>query len=37
MVAYPKPEQRKKEGSERLSGERDMIKLIDLRFEDGKL
>ena len=32
MVAYTKPEQRKKEG-DRLTGERDKIKLIDLRFE----
>ena len=33
MVAYTKPEQRKKEESERLRGERDQIKFIDLRFE----
>ena len=29
MVAYTKPQQRKKEESERLRGERDEIKLID--------
>ena len=33
MVAYRKPQQRKKEGSERLTGERDQIKFIDRRFE----
>ena len=33
MVAYTKPQQRKKEESEKLRGERDQIKLIDLRFE----
>ena len=33
MVAYTKPQQRKKEESEKLSGERDQIKFIDLRFE----
>ena len=33
MVAYKKPQQRKKEESERLRGERDQIKFIDLRFE----
>ena len=33
MVAYTKPQQRKKEESERLRGERDQIKCIDLRFE----
>ena len=32
MVAYAKPQRRKKE-SERLRGEGDQIKLIDLRFE----
>ena len=31
--AYTKPQQRKKEESERLRGERDQIKFIDLRFE----
>ena len=33
MVAYTKPQQRKKEESEQLRGERDKIKCIDLRFE----
>ena len=33
MVAYTKPQQRKKEGSKQLRGERDQIKFIDLRFE----
>ena len=33
MVAYAKPQQRKKEESERLRGDRDQIKFIDLRFE----
>ena len=33
MVAYTKPQQRKKEESERLRGERDQIKFIDLKFE----
>ena len=34
MVAYTKPQQRKKEESERLRGEEgDQIKFIDLRFE----
>ena len=33
MVAYTKPQQRKKEGSERLRGERDQIKFIDLSKE----
>ena len=33
MVAYTKPQQRKKEESERPRGERDQIKFIDLRFE----
>ena len=33
MVAYTKPQQRKKEESEKLRGERDPIKFIDLRFE----
>ena len=36
MVAYTKPQQRKKEESERLRGERDKIKFIDLRFERGQ-
>ena len=33
MVAYTKPQQRKKEESEELRGERDKIKFIVLRFE----
>ena len=33
MVAYTKLQQRKKEESERLRGERGQIKFIDLRFE----
>ena len=33
MVAYTKPQQRKKEESKRLRGERDQIKFIYLRFE----
>ena len=33
MVAYTKPQQRKKEESERLREERDQIKFIPLRFE----
>ena len=33
MVAYTKPQQRKKEESKRLRGEGDQIKFIDLRFE----
>ena len=33
MVAYTKPQQRKKEESEQLRRERDKIKFIDLRFE----
>ena len=33
MVAYTKSKKRKKEESERLRGERDQLKLIDLRFE----
>ena len=33
MVAFTKPQQRKKEESKRLRGERDQIKFIDLRFE----
>ena len=38
MVAYTMPQHRKKGESERLRGERDQIKFIDLRFkEDGKL
>ena len=33
MVAYTKPQQRKKEESEKLKGEIYQIKLIDLGFE----
>ena len=33
MVTCTKPQQRKKEESERLRGERDQIKFIDRRFE----
>ena len=33
MVAYTKPQQRKKEESKWLRGERDQIKFIGLRFE----
>ena len=33
MVAYTKPKQLKKEEDERLRGERDQMKFIDLRFE----
>ena len=33
MVAYAKPQQRKKEESEQLRGKRDKIKFIDFRFE----
>ena len=33
MVAYTMPEQRKKEESEWLRGERDQIKFIDIEFE----
>ena len=33
MVAYTKHQQRKKEESERIRGEEDQIKFIDLRFE----
>ena len=33
MVAYTKPQQWKKEESERLRGERDQIKFIGLGFE----
>ena len=36
-MAYTKPQQSKKEESEKLRGEGDQIKFIDLRFEDGKL
>ena len=33
MVAFTKPQQRKKEQSEKLNRVRDQIKFIDLRFE----
>ena len=33
MAVYAKPQLRKKEESEKLRGERDQIKFIDLRFE----
>ena len=33
MVAYAKPQHRKEEERERLRGERDQIKFIDLRSE----
>ena len=32
-MAYAKPQQRKKEEIGRLTGERDQIKFIDIRFE----
>ena len=32
-MAYTKPQQRRKEESERIRGERDQIKFIDLGFE----
>ena len=37
MVAYTKPQQRKKEESEKLRGEREQIKFIDLGFESGQV
>ena len=37
MVAYTKPQQRKKEESEMLRGEGDQIKFIDLDLKDGRL
>ena len=33
MVAFAKPQQRKKEESEKIRGERDQVKFIDPRFE----
>ena len=33
MVAYIKPQQREKEESKRLRGERDQIKFVYIRFE----
>ena len=35
MVAYTMPQQRKKEESEKLRGEGDHTKFIDLRVERG--
>ena len=37
MLAYTKPQHRKKEESEQLRGERDEIKFIDQDLKDGKL
>ena len=37
MVAYGRPQQRKKQESERLRGERCQIKFIDLSLKAGKL
>ena len=37
METYTKPQQRKKEKSQRLRGERDQIKFIDLRFQGGSV
>ena len=37
MAAYRKLQERKKEESERLRGEGDKIKFIDLGFERGKV
>ena len=36
-MSYSKPQQRKKEENERLRGERDQIKFIGLRLNDGML
>ena len=36
MVAYKKPQQRKKEESERLRGQGDQVKSIGFRFERWK-
>ena len=36
-MAHTMPQQRKKEESESLRGERDQIKFIDLRFERWQL
>ena len=36
-VAYTKPQQRRKEVSERLRGDGDQIKFIDPRFERGQV
>ena len=37
MVAYTKPQHRRKEESEQLRGYRDKIKIIDLRFESWQV
>ena len=37
MVAYTKPQQWKEEEIEKVRGERDQIKCIDLRFERWKV
>ena len=37
MVAYTKPQQRKKEECEKLRGEREKIKFIDLWFERSQV
>ena len=37
MVAYTMPQQRKKEESERLKGERDQVQFIDLGFNRWKV
>ena len=37
MVAHTKPQQRKKEESERLRGGGNQIKFIDLKFEKWKV
>ena len=37
MVAYTKPQHRKKEESEKLRGERDRSSLLILDLKDGKL
>ena len=37
MVAYTEPQQIKEEESKRLKGERDQVKLIDLRLKRGQV
>ena len=37
MMSYTKPQERKKEESKKLRGERHHIKFIDLRFERGRI
>ena len=37
MVAYKNPQKLEKEESEQLTGERDQMKFIDLRFERGQI